>query len=924
MLRDGPFLTKKTLTRSIPAGHSMARLMVNSDHACAILQIRIIANSGVQMTKTRTISQDRASLHTSVNAIVGDVVWSSANLTVGIASSSSDLEIFEQDSLRLANPDLIISAAVPLSATEPSHATIYWDILHALEAISNVANITFEIASNGSFSDNNTTLRFAAADMNFLGGRIFGLAEFPGDSIIDAFGDATSYIVLNPRDLPPVPNGGVDSTFQYEVVLHETLHSLGLAHPHDTGNGSISNTGVDIDDNGAFDNARYTLMSYETRGINSRHISGDSNYSLTPMALDISALHIMYGSSELNAGDTVYELNDPGLNNQDTAGEDGVVSISGSFYSIWDTGGRDTIKYGGSENVLINLTNALVADEDFANYQEVLNVLDTDHFGILRRFGDSDAHPLDPVNELSLDINLAYAASGGLFSRSFDFDDWKTEKGIVPFSGGFSIASDFYSSEQHVGANIIENAVGGDKFDILIGNAVSNRIEGRGGDDFIVGGGGGDLLYGGAGADIIYAGSIGLGIDLLDGGSGEDKLVAGSGWNQLIGGGDNDQLFASTDGTTIAYGGEGNFDSLVLNGHYRDFKYDFQSGDILPNLIIDTRNTEKVSGGETIGDVVMSDVEQVIFTDEFAKLQDNSASMFVAPDAADLTFQLFELSQSLIWPSRFGSTFEVGGPFSASSLGFSRFVGWDNLSTIDLLGDYTYTRNPTGFLRNSFNFSSIEDSEGAQDFVLVIWDNESERHVLIFDSPGLGGIPRVCVNGSSDWLDNLVRSDGVLDLGESYDFGAERPSLERANSSILRIPSNSNFLVSNLYDSIESSRPVERFQFFSDSGGVFLMDGESVYEINGLIEVPYESDVRVEIREESASFDIRVHDGLLWSDWAPNTIESVLPLYLEGSAEGEVISGDVGNDRIHGLGGNDRLWGGDGDDLLKADRKSVV
>jgi Ca2+-binding RTX toxin-like protein len=53
----------------------------------------------------------------------------------------------------------------------------------------------------------------------------------------------------------------------------------------------------------------------------------------------------------------------------------------------------------------------------------------------------------------------------------------------------------------------IENAVGGLRHDVLIGNALANRLEGSSGDDEFTGGGGSDVLIGGGGADVaIFAG----------------------------------------------------------------------------------------------------------------------------------------------------------------------------------------------------------------------------------------------------------------------------------------------------------------------------------------------------------------------------------------------------------------------------------
>ena len=86
---------------------------------------------------------------------------------------------------------------------------------------------------------------------------------------------------------------------------------------------------------------------------------------------------------------------------------------------------------------------------------------------------------------------------------------------------------------------VIENAVTGDGYDTLIGNALDNKLYGMRGDDTLQGAAGNDQLYGGEGADVLDGGA---GVDLLDGGVGNDRLDGGAGDDRLLGGADCDQL----------------------------------------------------------------------------------------------------------------------------------------------------------------------------------------------------------------------------------------------------------------------------------------------------------------------------------------------------------------------------------------------
>jgi Ca2+-binding RTX toxin-like protein len=79
----------------------------------------------------------------------------------------------------------------------------------------------------------------------------------------------------------------------------------------------------------------------------------------------------------------------------------------------------------------------------------------------------------------------------------------------------------------------IENVVGTQYADMLVGNSLDNLLVGLGGNDELSGGAGDDILLGGAGNDLLTGGSDhdlligGLGADILNGSSGNDILVAG-------------------------------------------------------------------------------------------------------------------------------------------------------------------------------------------------------------------------------------------------------------------------------------------------------------------------------------------------------------------------------------------------------------
>ena len=108
--------------------------------------------------------------------------------------------------------------------------------------------------------------------------------------------------------------------YRPNLVLHETLHAMGLKHP-------FSGTDVLAADQNIIPN---TVMSYSpTAGSNSGTLS---QYPAEPMAYDIAALQYLYGASDGNAGDTTYNL--------------AAIEYQGVFRTVWDASGRDTLDAG--------------------------------------------------------------------------------------------------------------------------------------------------------------------------------------------------------------------------------------------------------------------------------------------------------------------------------------------------------------------------------------------------------------------------------------------------------------------------------------------------------------------------------------------------------------------------------------------------
>ena len=194
---------------------------------------------------------------------------------------------------------------------------------------------------------------------------------------------------------------------------------------------------------------RYTVMSYVDGKPNN---TDDVGNIIGPMAFDIAAIQELYGANTTyNSGNDTYLLTD-----------------TGAWSSIWDTGGTDIIRYDGANDVRIDLRPAKL-DES--------------------------------------------ADAGGYFSR------------VAPSTGatgGYTIAGDYTNAiadQNSVSGVIIENAQGGSGNDLLIGNGVANTLTGGLGNDRLIGRRGADVLNGGDGNDVLIGGQDN---DTLIGGLGND------------------------------------------------------------------------------------------------------------------------------------------------------------------------------------------------------------------------------------------------------------------------------------------------------------------------------------------------------------------------------------------------------------------
>lgn len=229
--------------------------------------------------------------------------------------------------------------------------------------------------------------------------------------------------------------------YDWATVGHELGHALGLSHGH-TDNGGFGAMEADRD------SLEFTIMTYRSYvgdPLNGGYSNGSTDYPQTLMMYDIATLQFLYGANfNHRAGDNVYSFDAGGEMFVDGAGQGDPIG-SEIFLTIWDGGGEDTYDFSNFANdLLIDLSPGGWVDLDVGGFAQRANLGDGNH------------------------------ARGHVFNA-------------LQFQGD--------------ARSLIENAVGGDGDDSVVGNAAGNLLAGGAGSDTLTGGAGDDEIQGGDGAD---------------------------------------------------------------------------------------------------------------------------------------------------------------------------------------------------------------------------------------------------------------------------------------------------------------------------------------------------------------------------------------------------------------------------------------
>ena len=790
----------------------------------------------------------------------------------------------------------------------------------ALASWSNVADIQFnEVGDDGSVVGE---IRVAFSELvDFYGAGAWAYlpenAPYAGDVFINHL-----YI---PEDFD-------EGTWYFNTLIHELGHTLGLKHPFDE-------DGSEVVLSTEFDNIFYTVMTY-TDDPSGNNFFID-RYPDTPMVIDILAIQYLYGpNTTFQAGDNDYVFDESAL----------------YFETIWDAGGDDTIEHNGSTGVTIDLrpgkystlgqpivfTDGYGGPIAYTDPRTVWIAYGTDIENAVGGAGNDQLIGNDLNNDLygGDGADLIYGTAGdahiwgelgddmffgGAGNDVLDGGDGTDTAAFWDAASGVTVNLAVSGVQDTGGADTdtlsdVENLVGTDFDDLLIGDGGNNILAGRAGNDELYGGSGNDVLDGGAGNDQVIGGA---GNDLVYGEAGNDTFYGDAGDDSLWGGAGNDYFYNSSasPGTDTLEGGTGN-DVYIL-----------QPGDTV---------IENVNGG--IHDHVGADFSLTLFTnvewltflgsDNLNGVGNSSDNILFGNDGDNLFLGLGGID--VLWGGEGNDTLYGGnGNDQVEGREGNNFLwGGDGSDLLNSMpGSADIMRGDSGDDVYVFQLEDtiIEASDGGRDEIIVelsmtLSGNIEDLTLMGSDNLngtgnsvnnsltgnngnnvllGLQGHDGLIGNGGNDSLYGAEGNDGLVGgAGNDVLYGGDgNDALDGGSGSDFLWGGEGNDFLSNELGSVDVMRGGAGDDRYS------IQFGDSVLEaVDGGVDLV------------NATFSLTLFDnvetlGLGGSENLTGT-GNALDNSLSGNQGNNLLSGLAGNDRISGNEGNDTLYGGSGNDQL--------
>ncbi len=684
-----------------------------------------------------------------------------------------------------------------------------------------------------------------------------GAAQAGWATIGGAWGDYSinGYLVMNDRTGDYAPG-----TMDFEVMLHELGHAMGLKHPFE---GSPT-----LDP--ALDTTDHTVMSYTLAG----DVKDDFQH------LDVDAFRHLYGT--VMPADVTWSWSDTDGVFQliGGTGEDTLIGIDAP--SIVHGGTGDDILWGR------DAPDTLFGDEGN-------DTLDGGDGNDLLAGGAGD----DSLNGNWGDDVLEGGAGNDILNGYWGTDTASYAQDTAGVSATLSISDDGTPSGTVTGAATgtdtlvnIENLVGGFGNDTLTGNAYPNVLEGGPGDDVLDGGWGSDtasfsgatqavtvLLTDPAAEPDGIAGGSASGADI-----GTDTLrnienVLGGSGNDTITGNDRDNSLEGGPGNDVLDGRDGR-DTAVFGSALSPVTIDLASGTASgADTGSDTlTNIENAVGGQA-ADRILGDA-----TDNLL-IGGNGNDLIRGGDGADSLYgddipdtELDTLSNGML---------PTNTPSPGS--GYDTIYGGDGGDRIygGLLGDRLYGENGNDTILGEDGWDLVDGGDG-RDYL----DGGAGRDTL----SGGSGNDYVLGDTGNDRLDGGDGSD-IIRGGPGHDFLAGGDGYDNLQGGDGQDEMHGGLLGDYMRGDAGNDL------LYGDDGWDTMFGGAGNDRMWGGLRGD---------RLDGEDGDDVLYGEAGWDALAGGAGNDI----LYGGSGRDTLHGDANDDQLYGGAGNDDMWGGSGADVF--------
>lgn len=287
-------------------------------------------------TTTTALPGAPNSINANINSLIASVAWAGPNLTFSFPTGTNQLFGYSAD-------------APEIRGFSPAGDSYKAAVRVILGQLSELTNLRFTEVAPATIEAEASTLKFGISSIPNPRDSTAGWAIFPGNTA-----DAGDNWI---RDTQRINDPFGPGSFNWQLLIHEIGHSIGLNHPFEGGG-----VGGSVVMDPLRDTNEWTAMAYRAsasvEGVRTVGFAETNGLGQTWMIYDTAALQQMYGANYgTRAGNTVYSWN-PNTGQALANGQPWLPQPAANriLENVWDGGGIDTFDFSNyTTNVTVDI-----------------------------------------------------------------------------------------------------------------------------------------------------------------------------------------------------------------------------------------------------------------------------------------------------------------------------------------------------------------------------------------------------------------------------------------------------------------------------------------------------------------------------------------------------------------------------------------